>query len=263
MYKRCNNELPLSFAIIVAENNVINARRYLFTRRAARLAYTACAGHRVFHTTADRGVNMEHISNRVTLRGSLHTAPEFSHENHGIAFYRLVLEVTRLSGVCDYLPVVASCELLGRTCVSDGDRVLVTGQLRSYHNAASAHQKLKIFVFAEEMEVDWGEPCNEVILTGSIRKEPVFRRTPLGREICDVMLSVARSYKRTDYIPCIFWGRTARELALCSVGQRVTLRGRFQSRQYKKATEEGILTRTAYEVSTLTMERIEEHTEPL
>lgn len=197
---------------------------------------------------------MEHTANQITLRGTLATLPEFSHENHGKRFYKLSLEVPRLSGTVDTLPVIVPEPVLQALDPSGGEMIFVRGQIRSFHNPNGEGPRLLIFVFAEELTADDEEPCNQVYIKGVVGKDPVFRRTPLGREICDVMLSVQRSYGRSDYLPCIFWGRSAQEVASCRPGEWVALTGRMQSRQYRKVTEEGTTLRTAYEISALNTE---------
>ena len=194
---------------------------------------------------------MENTSNRITLRGSLAGLPAFSHENHGKRFYRFALEVPRLSGTSDTLQVVASEQLLETVEVAERSMVSVIGQIRSFNNRQETGRKLIISVYAEQMELCDGEPVNEVELSGTICKEPVFRRTPLGREICDIMLAVNRPYRRTDYLPCILWGRTAQEVSRLGVGARLALTGRLQSREYIKMLDGGSERRTAYEVSAI------------
>ena len=197
---------------------------------------------------------MEHILNHIELCGTLATAPEYSHENHGRTFYRFFLDVERLSGVLDTLQIVVSQELLSATEVDYGQCISVTGQIRSFNNRSCVGRKLIISVYAETLEVCDREPCNLVNLTGIICKEPVFRRTPLGREICDIMLAVNRPYHRTDYLPCIFWGRTAEEFSQLSIGTSICLEGRLQSREYVKMLETGSEKRTAYEISAISAE---------
>ena len=189
---------------------------------------------------------MEHIANQIILRGSLSSLPEFSHENHGRQFYRFILEVPRLSGAVDRLPVVAQLEQLNELDLSGGEMLTVTGQIRSHNIQLEGRRHLLIFVFAE--------PINDVILEGPLCREPTFRRTPLGREICDVMLAVPRAFRRADYLPCILWGRTAQEAALCHTRDVIRVYGRLQSRIYTKVTETGSEERTAYEVSALSAE---------
>ena len=197
------------------------------------------------------------IINRIRLCGEIDAAPAFSHENHGRRFYRTVLAVPRLSGTVDRIPVLADWELLDAADVCWGERAVLTGQIRSYNQVSEDGRHLVISVFAEQLEPSDEEPDNRAELTGTLCKDPVFRRTPLGREICDVMLAVNRPYHRTDYLPCIFWGRTAREIAYLSVGAQVHLTGRLQSREYTKQLPNGVLQqRTAYEVSAITAEAL-------
>lgn len=194
---------------------------------------------------------MEHTSNRIILRGSLAGSPVFSHENHGRRFFRFPLEVPRLSGTTDTLQVMAPEELLENAPVGDGDMVEVTGQIRSFNSRGETGRKLIISVYAEHLQICTGEPANQVELAGTVCKEPIYRRTPLGREICDVMLAVNRPYRRTDYLPCILWGRAAREAAQLGVGARLTLTGRLQSREYLKVLDGVGQRRTAYEISAI------------
>lgn len=199
---------------------------------------------------------MEHIANHIDLIGSLASAPQFSHDNHGRRFFSFFLEVERLSGTIDRLPVLASEQLLRTTAAQEGDALHVTGQIRSFNSRTPGQHRLIISVLAEQMSV-CGEPHdNLAVLTGVICKEPVYRRTPLGREICDVMLAVNRPYRRADYIPCILWGRTAQEAAAFPVGTTLTLTGRLQSRDYLKLLGSESEQRTAYEVSVITAEAV-------
>ena len=201
---------------------------------------------------------MEHLCNTITLRGILQCLPQFSHENHGNRFYRFFLEVPRLSGAVDILPVIAQQELIDSIDPCGGSMVRVTGQIRSHNQHIDGKRRLMIFVFASEVTAEEGEPINDVVLEGPLCKEPVYRRTPLGREICDVMLAVPRPFRRADYLPCILWGRTACEIACCHVRDRIRIHGRLQSRIYTKVTENGMQERTAYEVSALTAEILED-----
>ena len=200
---------------------------------------------------------MDYTANRITLRGSLAELPAFSHENHDKRFHRFILEVERLSGAVDLLPVIVSEEVLCTMDLSGGSMLEITGQIRSFNSRAATGRKLVISVYAETLTAVEGEAVNDVALTGVICKPPVYRRTPLGREICDVMLAVNRPYRRTDYIPCIFWGRTATAVRQAQVGQSVALTGRLQSREYIKILEQGSEQRTAYEVSAITAEILE------
>ena len=127
----------------------------------------------------------------------------------------------------------------------------VTGQVRSHNLYADAKRRLLIFVFATSITAEEGDPINEVILEGTVCREPTYRRTPLGREICDMMLAVPRAFRRADYLPCILWGRTAQEGAMLHTRDRIRIQGRLQSRSYTKITETGPEERIAYEISAL------------
>lgn len=197
---------------------------------------------------------MEHILNHITLCGTMATAPAFSHESHGRRFFQFMLEVERLSGTADCLRVVVPEELMAQTPLESGSCIRVSGQIRSFNSRTEHTRRLMVSVFAEMLELCDCEPDNQVILTGSICKPPIFRRTPLGREICDVMLAVNRPYRRADYLPCIFWGTTAQEISLLSVGTVLTVEGRLQSREYIKILDDGSEKRVAYEVSAIAAE---------
>ena len=201
---------------------------------------------------------MEHSANHITLRGTLASLPQFSHENHGRRFFRFLLEVPRLSGTVDTLPVIAEEGILNSFGLSDGEMLTVAGQVRSHNVRNDGKRDLLIFVFANAIICEDGEPINDCVLEGPICREPTYRRTPLGREICDVMLAVPRAFKRADYLPCILWGRTALEVSRCHTRDRVQICGRLQSRSYTKVTENGSEERTAYEISALTAEILEE-----
>jgi single-stranded DNA-binding protein len=134
----------------------------------------------------------------------------------------------------------------------------VTGQMRTHNIRENGVRHLLVFVFASDIISEDGAPVNEVVIEGPLCKEPTYRRTPLGREICDIMLAVPRAFRRADYLPCILWGRTAQEAAQRHTRDCIRISGRLQSRIYTKLTEEGALERTAYEVSALTAEFPEE-----
>lgn len=201
---------------------------------------------------------MEHIANQVILRGSLLSLPEYSHENHGRRFHRFFLEVPRLSGTVDILPVIAEEQILHSIDLSGGYMLRICGQVRSHNIPGETKRRLLIFVFASSITAEDGEPMNEVILEGPVCREPTYRRTPLGREICDIMLAVPRAFRRADYLPCILWGRTAQEGAQLHTRDRIRICGRLQSRIYTKMTDHGAEERTAYEISALTAEIPEE-----
>lgn len=201
---------------------------------------------------------MEHTVNQITVRGSLRELPVFSHENHGKKFYRFTLDIPRLSGAVDILPVVATEAVMNTIDLSGGEMLTVSGQIRSHNSRHDGVRHLLIFIFANAILSEDAEPINDVIITGPICKEPVFRRTPLGREICDLMLAVPRAFKRADYLPCILWGRTAQEISRCHIRDRICIQGRLQSRIYTKLTENGPVERTAYEISALSAQIMED-----
>lgn len=200
---------------------------------------------------------MELTANHITLRGALSSMPLFSHENHGRRFFRFYLEVPRLSGAIDVLPVIAREDVLNAMELSDGEMLTVTGQVRSHNIREDGKRRLLIFVFASLIVCEDGEPLNDVILEGPLCREPTYRKTPLGREICDVMLAVPRAFRRADYLPCILWGRTALECAQFHTRDILRITGRLQSRTYTKVLESGSEERTAYEISALAAQRIE------
>jgi single-stranded DNA-binding protein len=201
---------------------------------------------------------MEHTANNVTLRGELMGLPQYSHENHGKRFFRFVLQVQRLSGAVDLLPVIAEESLIQGIDPCGGEMIAVTGQVRSHNYRTDGVRRLMVFVFASSVWAEDGDPINEVVLEGPLCREPTFRRTPLGREICDVMLAVPRAFHRADYLPCILWGRTAQEISACHTRDCIRINGRLQSRVYTKLTEDGAEERTTYEISALTADILDD-----
>ncbi len=195
---------------------------------------------------------LDNTANRIELCGQIGALPEYSHENHGRKFYRFLLDVERLSGAIDTLQVITSEETLNSLDLSGGSMVYVDGQIRSFNSRSQTGRKLIISVYAQYMHVCDEQPENLAVLTGTICREPTFRKTPLGREICDVMLAVSRRYRRTDYLPCILWGRTAQDISRCHVGTTLQLTGRLQSREYIKLLDTGSEKRIAYEISAIT-----------
>ena len=193
--------------------------------------------------------------NEVLLEGIALEAPALSHENHGTRFYRFPLQVPRLSGTPDTLPVLVPEALL--TAVRLEDPLRVRGQLRSFNNRSGVGNRLVLTVYAQAMEPGSGEPCNRILLSGALCKPPILRRTPLGREICDLMLAVNRRYGRADYLPCIAWGGLARRCGALEVGDGVRIEGRLQSRAYTKVDHGVSEVRTAYEVSVMKLEPVE------
>ncbi len=198
---------------------------------------------------------MEGAGNSVFLRGVLAGAPVFSHMGGGERFDVFPLEVERLSGRIDRLNVIVRHRLLETAEVSDGDKLAVTGELRSYNNHSGVGSRLVITALARMLEVCYGPDENRVQLRGTLCKEPLPRVTPLGRRICDLMLAVNRPYGRSDYLPVIAWGASARLAGGFHTGDRIALTGRFQSREYTKLTDGAGLRRTAYEISAVTLER--------
>ena len=188
--------------------------------------------------------------NEVLLEGTALEAPVLSHENHGTRFYRFPLEVPRLSGTPDTLPVLLPEPLLDT--VQTEAPLRVQGQLRSFNNRSGVGNRLVLTVYAQDIQPGTGEPCNRILLSGALCKPPIFRRTPLGRSICDLMLAVSRRYGRADYLPVIAWGQLAVRAARLQVGDPLSLEGRVQSRAYRKVLEDGsIQDRVAYEVSAM------------
>lgn len=193
---------------------------------------------------------MEIVTNQLMLTGEVMETPAFDHEVFGEAFFHTTLNVPRLSGAYDQLPLTISERLMADS-FHPGDTVAVSGQLRSYNKVLGGQGRLLLTAFAQRLRpVDAEENPNTVFLTGALCKPPSFRTTPFGREIADLMLAVNRSYGKSDYIPCIAWGHTARFASGLSVGDRIQLQGRFQSRGYQKQLPDGtVQERTAYEVS--------------
>jgi len=185
------------------------------------------------------------IRNEVLLEGVALETPSLSHENHSTRFYRFPLQVPRLSGQVDTLPVLLPEPQLAQ--VTEGADVRVQGQLRSFNNRSGVVFRARQLRLHLSPGLD--EPCNQILLSGTLCKPPVFRRTPLGRSICDLMLAVPRKYGRADYLPVIAWGQLAVRAGRLQVGDPLALEGRVQSRTYHKVTDLGTEERVAYEVS--------------
>lgn len=188
-------------------------------------------------------------TNAVTLCGTLAGAPVFSHESRMLRFYRLPLEVERLSGAVDRLNVLVREPQLTLLELSDRTKLRVQGEVRSFNNRSGEGARLIVTVLARSLELCDGYDSNLVELRGTLCKPPKLRCTPMGRDICDLLLAVNRRYRRSDYLPCICWGRMALTAACWEVGQKLSLTGRLQSRDYIKLTEDGPISRTAYEIS--------------
>lgn len=191
-------------------------------------------------------------NNRVFLSGRVAREPQYSHELFGEGFYEFYIEVKRLSGQTDVLPVTVSERIMNGVELSEGSPVALSGQFRSYNKLENEHSKLMLTVFVRDFipyDAEEQNP-NVVELNGYICKPPVYRTTPFNREICDVLLAVNRGYNKSDYIPCIAWGRNARFVRNIEVGQNIRITGRIQSRKYNKKLEGDLIEeRTAYELS--------------
>lgn len=193
-------------------------------------------------------------NNQVSLVGEIISDFAYSHEVYGEGFYMVEISVNRLSNFVDYIPVMVSERLIDVSCDYRGTCVYITGQFRSFNRHEERKNRLVLSVFAREMEileeVDEESVTNQIFLDGYICKEAVYRKTPLGREIADLLVAVNRSYGKSDYIPCICWGRNARFASTFEVGTHVQVWGRIQSREYvKKISETETEQRIAYEVS--------------
>lgn len=196
-------------------------------------------------------------NNYVRLVGVMAGRPEYSHSSRGQDFYTFPLEVLRLSGNCDTINIIVRPEMLEGLEIAERGKLCVCGQLRTFNNRRGEGAKLVITVFARELQLCDDDDSNLVELIGTLCKAPNLRCTPMGRDICDLMLAVNRHYGRSDYLPCICWGVRAREAAAWTVGTRVRLTGRIQSRRYIKLSEAGSVEKTAYEVSVTEIEPLE------
>ena len=202
---------------------------------------------------------MENPNNRIVAVGRLDGELELSHEVMNEPFYTGTLLVRRLSGAVDRLPVTIPGKLMGMLPESRERQVMMTGQVRSYNKVIDGSGRLMVTLFAQSIsESPDNDTLNRVSLAGALCKPPIYRSTPFGREICDMMLAVNRAFGKSDYIPCIAWGRNAQYASRFGVGDRVRLTGRLQSREYQKLLDNGeYLCRNAYEVSCFTLEPAE------
>ena len=211
-------------------------------------------------------------NNHLVLVGKVVSEKTFSHEVYGEKFYSFNLEVPRLSETSDIIPIMISERLISENDLTIGRKVIVEGQFRSYNGYENEKNKLILTVFTkeitfkpegEELEVNKETNSNEVILSGYICKKPIYRQTPFKREIADILLAVNRAYNKSDYIPCIAWGRNARFCQNIEVGTEVKVVGRVQSRGYEKKLEDGtVINKVAYEVSIISMEVLNQNDEP-
>ena len=211
-------------------------------------------------------------NNYLTLVGKVTGEKKFSHEIYGERFYIFNLSIPRLSGNADIIPITVSERLIKEDTLEEGKKLLIKGQFRSYNSYENEKNRLILTVFAKDIrEIEEKEDedenemvrkdtiKNEVTLIGYICKKPIYRQTPFGREISDILLAVNRAYNKSDYIPCIAWGRNARFCQNIEVGTQVKIVGRVQSRTYEKKHEDGTIeTIIAYEVSVGSLEVIEE-----
>ncbi len=205
-------------------------------------------------------------NNQVVIAGEIVSGFTFSHEVYGEGFYMVEIAVSRLSNYADYIPVMVSERLIDVTQNYEGQYICVVGQFRSYNRHEEKKNRLVLSVFAREIEFteEPGEDVksNQIFLDGYICKEPIYRKTPLGREIADLLIAVNRSYGKSDYIPSICWGRNARYASGFEVGSHVQIWGRIQSREYvKKLNELEMEKRIAYEVSVSKIDYIEAGTD--
>ena len=203
-------------------------------------------------------------NNYLVLVGKITSEKVFSHEIYGESFYIFNIEVPRLSGIADVIPVTISERLISNFDLSIGKEVEIEGQFRSYNTYENQRSRLVLTVFAKDIKeyVETEEPVkekisNEVVLVGYICKKPIYRKTPFGREISDILLAVNRAYNKSDYIPCIAWGRNARFCENMEIGTEVKIVGRVQSRMYEKKHEDGTVEqKVAYEVSVGSLELV-------
>lgn len=202
-------------------------------------------------------------NNQVSIYGQVITGFKFSHEIFGEGFYIVEVMVKRLSNTYDRIPLMVSERLIDVTQDYTGEYITVTGQFRSYNRHEEQKNRLVLSVFVREISFIEEEPdyskANNILLYGYICKEPIYRKTPMGREIADLLLAVNRPYGKSDYIPCICWGRNARYISNFGIGEHVQISGRIQSREYKKKISDTEMElRTAYEVSVSKLEVMED-----
>ena len=216
-------------------------------------------------------------NNYLTLVGKVTGEKKFSHEIYGEKFYTFNLSIPRLSGNADIIPITVSERLITDEMLEEGKKLLIKGQFRSYNSYENEKNKLILTVFAKDIEeveesqeqeeneiVKKEETTNEVVLIGFVCKKPIYRQTPFGREIADLLLAVNRAYNKSDYIPTIAWGRNARFCQNLEVGAQVKIVGRVQSRQYEKKYEDGTSEmKVAYEVSISSLEVVKQEDDSL
>lgn len=197
-------------------------------------------------------------NNYVLLKGKIKELPTYSHTVMGEGFFEMFIEVQRLSDEVDVLPITISERLIKNFKL--GDEIGISGQFRSYNKLEGSKSKLILTIFVKELiNPNEMSEVNQIYLVGYICKEPIYRTTPFGREICDCLLAVNRAYNKSDYLPCIAWGRNARFVRDLGIGEKLEVQGRIQSRKYqKKIDEDSYETRTAYEISLSSVMLIDE-----
>ena len=206
-------------------------------------------------------------NNYIMLVGKITSEKKFSHEIYGESFFNFDLEIPRLSGISDIIPITISERLIANFDLNIGKQVVIEGQFRSYNTYEDSKSRSILTVFVKEIR-EKGEDeeikvPNEVQLVGHICRKPIYRKTPFGREIADILVAVNRAYNKSDYIPCITWGRNARFCENMQIGTELKLVGRVQSRPYEKKHEDGTVEqRTAYEVSISSLEFVNKEDEP-
>ncbi len=190
-------------------------------------------------------------NNTVYLTGEIAETPMYSHQIYGEGFYETKMSVARLSEQVDLIPITISERLISENGISVGDKLSIIGQFRSYNKLIDGRSKLMLTVFVRELlDEDEEEFVNQIDLIGYVCKPPIYRTTPFKREIADILIAVNRAYNKSDYIPCIAWGRNARFASNLDIGTKISLSGRIQSREYQKINSEGEYeTKVAYEIS--------------
>lgn len=196
-------------------------------------------------------MNFNEMNNRVSISGEVVSVPTFSHEIYGERFYEFNLQVPRLSNLNDIIPITITERMLTENSIKVGNKFAAFGQFRSYNKLEEGRSRLMLTVYVKEiLPYNEAENPNIIEMVGYVCKEPIFRVTPFKREITDVLLAVNRSYNKSDYLPCIAWGRNARLIKNFVVGDKVQVIGRIQSREYQKRLDDDtVVTKIAYEVS--------------
>ncbi len=209
-------------------------------------------------------------NNNIEIMGEILKKPEFSHETHNEKFYSTVISVKRLSGDTDELELIISEKTINIEDVEVGKKYNIKGEIRSYNYYIKEEErrKLIITIFVKEMSIveniENEEECkNELVIIGHICKKPIYRKTPFGREISDLLVAVNRVYGKSDYLPCIVWGRNAKFATQLEIGDKIKITGRMQSRSYNKEMGDKKITKVAYEISAASLEKVEEKEEKL